>query len=95
MPDTHPIPAAPYLPTSRADVVESTPLALAGWYEQGQHGGVVAALLARSVEAVPTLAPMEVARLTVELFRVVPLTTLRTEARVVREGKRIQVVEAS
>lgn len=89
------IPEAPYLPTPRFDVVESTPLALAGWYEEGQHGGVVSALLARSVESVPTLAPMEVARLTVELFRVVRLTTLRTEARVLREGKRIQVVEAS
>lgn len=94
LPPMH-IPEAPYLPTDRIDVVESTPLALAGWYEQGQHGGVVSALLARSVEAVPTLAPMEVARLTVELFRVVPLTTLRARARVIREGKRIQVVEAS
>lgn len=95
LPDIDHIPDAPYLPTSRTDVVESTPLSLAGWYDQGQHGGVVSALLARSVEAVPTLAPMEVARLTVELFRVVPLTALRTEARVIREGKRIQVVEAS
>ena len=95
LPDVHHIPEAPYLPTPSADVVASTPLARAGWYEEGQHGGVVSALLARCVEAVPTLAPMEVARLTVELFRVVPITTLRTAARVIREGKRIQVVEAS
>lgn len=89
------VPEAPYLPTGRADVVESTPLTRAGWYADGQHGGVVSALIGRAVEAVPTLTPMEVARLTVELFRVVPMVPLRTESRVVREGKRIQVVEAS
>lgn len=89
------VPSAPYLPTSDPDVVESTALALAGWYDDGQHGGVVSALLGRAIERVPTLAPMELARLTVELFRVVPIVPLRTATRVVREGKRIQVVEAS
>lgn len=89
------LPPAPYLPTQRPDVVDSTPLARAGWYADGQHGGVVAALLGRTIEAVPTLAPMEVSRLTVELFRVIPIVPLRFHTRVVREGKRIQVVEAS
>lgn len=89
------IPEAPYLPTDRGDVVESTPLARAGWYADGQHGGVVSALLGRAIEAVPTLTQMDVARLTVELFKVVPVVPLRVASRVVREGKRIQVVEAS
>lgn len=89
------LPPAPYLPTDRPDIVESTPLARAGWYPDGQHGGVVAALLGRAVEGVPSLAPMEVARLSVELFRVIPIAPLRVAASVVREGKRIQVVEAS
>lgn len=89
------IPPAPYLPTHRPDVFESTPLARAGWYENGQHGGVVAALLGRAIDRVPTLAPMEMARLTVELFRVVPVTRLHVATRVVREGKRVQAVEAS
>ena len=89
------IPEAPYLPTDRPDVVESTPLAQAGWYQDGQHGGVVASLLGRTIESVPTLEPMDVARLTVELFRVVPIVPLRITSRVVREGKRIQMVEAS
>ena len=89
------LPAAPYLPTEHPDIVESTHLSRAGWYEDGQHGGVVAALCARAVEATPTLVPMAVARLTVELFRQVPAVPLRTETRVVREGKRIQVVQAS
>jgi len=88
-------PPAPYLPTPSPDVFESTSLAQAGWYADGQHGGVVSALLGRAIEAVPTLKPMETARLTVELFRVVPIVPLRVTTRVVREGKRIQMVEAS
>ena len=89
------VPEAPYLQTEDPAVVASTPLARAGWYDDGQHGGVVAGLLVRAAEAVPTLAPMEIGRVTVELFRKVPTVPLRTESRVVREGKRIQVVEVS
>lgn len=89
------VPAAPYLPTPDPTVFESTPLAEAGWYDNGQHGAPLGGLIARAIEAVPTLAPMEVARLTVELFRVVPIVPLRVTTRIVREGKKIQVVEAS
>jgi acyl-coenzyme A thioesterase PaaI-like protein len=85
---------AVYLPTDHPHVFESTPLANAGWYEEGQHGGAVAALIVGQVEKVPTLVPMEVARVTVELLRVVPLARLRVDTEVVREGKRIQMVEA-
>lgn len=88
------IPPAPYLPTSDPQVVESTPLSQSGWYEDGQHGGLVAGLLARATESVPTLAPMEVARLTVDIFRVVPTVPLRVSTSILREGKRIQMVRA-
>jgi hypothetical protein len=83
-----------YLPTDRPDTFESTPLANAGWYEEGQHGGALTALITGQVEKIPTLADMEVARVTVELFRVVPLVPLTIETSVLREGKRIQTVEA-
>ncbi len=88
------IPPAPYLPTADPQVVESTPLSQSGWYEDGQHGGLVAGLLARAVESVPTLAPMEVARITVDIFRVVPTVPLRVTTSLLREGKRIQLVRA-
>ena len=88
------IPPAPYLPTADPQVVESTPLSQSGWYEDGQHGGLIAGLLARSVQKVPTLAPMEVARLTVDIFRVVPTVPLRITTSLLREGKRIQLVRA-
>ncbi len=85
---------AVYLPTEDPNVYESTAVANAGWYEEGQHGGAISSLIVGHVEKLPTLAPMEVARVTVELLRVVPLARLRIETEVVREGKRIQIVEA-
>lgn len=87
--------AAVYLPTDDPDTYESTELANAGWYDEGQHGGAVAALITGHVEErVPTLTPMEVSRVSLELFRVVPLTRLTVATAVVREGKRIQTVQA-
>lgn len=84
-----------YLPGDTPDTYRSTELANAGWYEQGQHGGAFAALVAGHVElTVPTLSEMHVSRLTVEIFRVIPLVDLRIETEVIREGKRIQSVEA-
>ena len=88
------IPPAPYLPTADPQVVESTLLSQSGWYEDGQHGGLVAGLMARAVDAVPTLTPMEIARLTVDIFRVVPTVPLRVTTSILREGKRIQLVRA-
>lgn len=93
-----PEPTACYVPTGEVgphggDLVESTRLAAAEWYPDGQHGGVVAALVARAVELTPSLTEMAIARLTVELFRVVPVTTLEVVVEVVREGKRIQTCE--
>lgn len=83
-----------YLPGATPNSYESTPLANAGWYDEGQHGGAFAALVAGHIEkTVPTLTEMQVSRLTVEIFRVIPLVTLRLETEVVREGKRIQTVQ--
>lgn len=88
------LPEGVYLPTDDPSVYESTELAGAGWYREGQHGGALAALIAGHVERVPSLTQMEIARLTVEIFRVVPLVPLRIDTEIVREGKRIQTVEA-
>lgn len=86
--------AGVYLPGSAPNVYVSTPLANAGWYDEGQHGGALASLIAGHVEkSVPTLGEMEVSRLTVEIFRVIPLVDLRLESEVIRQGKRIQSVE--
>lgn len=84
-----------YLRGEEPDTYQSTPLANAGWYEEGQHGGAISALIAGHIEdAVPALTDMQISRLTIEIFRVIPLTPLRITTEVVREGKRIQHVQA-
>jgi len=77
------------------DEIVATHMTQGPWNSEHQHGGPVSALLARTVEAVPTLVPMRCGRLTVDLMRAVPVAPLTTTARVVREGKRVQLVEAA
>lgn len=77
------------------DAFVATDLTQGPWSTEHQHGGPVSALLARTVEAVPTLVPMRCGRLTVDLMRTVPVARLHAAARVVREGKRVQLVEAA
>lgn len=71
------------------------PLTRGGWSDSAQHGSPPAGALARAVELVATPVPMQVVRLTVDLFRQVPLSPLELTTRVLKEGKRIQVVEAT
>jgi hypothetical protein len=52
-------------------------------------------LLATVIEDLPTIVPKQVVRLTVDLMRPVPVRPVTVESRVVREGKRIQVIEAA
>ena len=73
----------------------ATEYAAGPWDPGLLHGGATAALVVREAERVPTLAPMSVARVTVELFRPVRVTALQVTTRVLREGKKLQLVEAS
>ena len=65
------------------------------WDPGAQFGGSPAALLATLIDTTPSLVPMQLARLTTDLMRPTPLTPLTPEVHVIREGKKIQVVEAS
>ncbi len=71
------------------------PLTVGPWSPDSQHGGPVAALLGRAVEAIATPVPMQVMRLTVELLRPVPLAPLEIATSVLRMGTRVGFVEAS
>lgn len=86
--------SAYYLPDG-SDCVVPTILTQGPWSPDAQHGGPVCALLAWAAEQVPTLVPMQVARVTVDLWRAVPLRPLRIERAIRREGKRLQAVEVS
>lgn len=69
-----------------------TPLAAGPWDPGLLHGGATAGLLAFALES--ELNPEQrFARLTCELFRPVPVTDLRLETRVIRNGRRAGVVE--
>jgi len=64
------------------------------WAHGGQAGGAVLALLGHVLEDVPTLAPMSLTRLTVDIVRPVPVgERLHVGAEILREGKRIQLVD--
>jgi len=72
------------------------PSSLAGgpWNPEHQHGGAVSGLLTRALDRIESPVPMRLVRITVEMFRGVPLRPLRIETRTTRAGKRIQSVEA-
>lgn len=73
------------------------PSELAGgpWNPAHQHGGAVSGLLTRALDQIESPGPMRLSRITVEMFRGVPLTPLRLETRIVRGGRRIQSAEAT
>ena len=47
------------------------------------------------MEQVPSTTPMQFVRVTVDLMREVPLEPLTTQTRVVRAGRRIEVLESA
>jgi hypothetical protein len=73
----------------------STELTRGPWTPEAQHGGPPAALLARAIEHTQGGDGMMVVRLTVELLRPVPVVPLAVTARLVRPGRKVQLVEAS
>ena len=75
-------------------LIVATPLAGGPWNPEHQHGGAVSGLLTRALERIDAPVPMRLTRITVEMFRGVPLGELRLETRVLRAGRRIQSVEA-
>jgi hypothetical protein len=83
-----------YLPEGQNGFVP-TELARGPWDPGAQHGGAPAALIARAVERVESAVPMDVVRVTYEFLRPVPLTPLELQTRVLRPGRRVQLIEAT
>jgi hypothetical protein len=73
----------------------STELTRGPWDPDSQHAGPPAALLGREIERLDDAGEFQVARLTFEILRSVPIAPLRAEARVTRPGRRVQLVEGS
>lgn len=69
-----------------------TDFARGGWSHDAQHGGPPAGLLAHAADLLSTRTPMRMVRLTVDLFREIPLSPLTVSTSVVRDGQRIQLL---
>jgi hypothetical protein len=77
------------------DVFEPTELTRGPWDPHSQHAGPPAALLGRAIERCGDGEGKHVGRITVEVLRPVPMTTLTVSAEVVRPGRSVELVEAS
>lgn len=76
------------------DTLLPQPLARGPWDEQSLNGRVVAGLLGCELERLHGGAGWLPARLTVDLYRLPNFDPVTIETRVVREGRRIRVIDA-
>src|SRR5919204_3414761 len=88
------MPEAFYLPDG-PDRFLATELTRGPWDPRAQHAGPPAALLGRAVERLGDRADLQVARVTFEIARPVPIGVLQVAARRLREGRRADLVEAT
>jgi hypothetical protein len=74
------------------NVAETSQSAAGPWDPRLQHGSAPSSLICWAVESLPAPVPMRIARLTVDLMRPVPVAPLTIETEIVREGRKIQLV---
>jgi Thioesterase-like superfamily len=72
----------------------ATSLTRGPWDPGAQHAGPPAALLGRAFEGLPEAEDFQVCRITFEILRSIPIAPVEVEARIVRPGRRVQMVEA-
>lgn len=72
----------------------ATELTRGPWDPGAQHAGPPAALLGRELERLPEAAEFQVGRVTCEILRSVPIGPALVSARIVRPGRRVQLLEA-
>jgi hypothetical protein len=76
------------------DGFDATPLTRGPWDPGAQHAGPPAALLGRALEGLPEAEDFQICRITFEILRSIPIAPVEVEARIVRPGRRVQMVEA-
>jgi hypothetical protein len=81
-----------YLPDGERFV--ATELTRGPWDRRFQHGGPVAALLARSLERKLAAEPWRLARIAVELLRPAPIEACHVRAEIVHVGRRVAKLTA-
>ncbi len=73
--------------------VVTSPDAAGPWDRRMQHGSAPASLVTWAAERIPTPSPMNIARVTIDLMRPVPVAPLTIETTILREGRKIQLCE--
>jgi hypothetical protein len=74
----------------------ATELARGPWDPGAQHGGAPAAIIMRALERIDDGGlDLQIARVTYELLKPVPLGELSVSAEIIRPGRRVQLLEAT
>jgi hypothetical protein len=76
------------------DLFRATELTRGPWDPGAQHAGPPAALIGHALEGLPEADEFQVGRLTFEILGPVPIAPVGVQARVVRPGRRVQLLEA-
>jgi acyl-Coa thioesterase superfamily protein/acyl-CoA thioesterase superfamily protein len=86
--------AVPAFYEPAGDGFSATVLTRGPWDPRAQHAGPPAALLGRAFEGLPEAEDFQVCRVTFEILRSIPIAPVEVEARIVRPGRRVQMLEA-
>ncbi len=87
------MPDAFYLPDGEGRYL-ATELTRGPWDAGSQHAGPPSALLARELERLPDSERFQLGRVTIEILGPVPICPAVLSSRVLRPGRRVQLVEA-
>jgi hypothetical protein len=80
--------------TRDGDLYVPTPASRGPWNPNSLHGRVIIGLLGHEIERLHGSPEFMPARLTVDMYRLPDLSAVEVVTRVVREGKRIKVIDA-
>ena len=79
----------------KGDRFQPSELARGPWDPDSQHAGPPAALVGRALEQAGEPEGKQIGRVTFEILKPVPLAELAVEARVVRPGRSVELLEAT
>jgi hypothetical protein len=77
------------------EAFQSTELTRGPWDEGSQHAGPPSALLGKALDEAGGLESAQLARITYEIVRPVPIGRLETRAEVTRPGRKVEMVEGA
>jgi hypothetical protein len=77
------------------DSWRATPHAAGPWDVGSQHGGPPSALLGRALQRCQPRADMMITRFTCEILRPIPVGDISVQARLVRPGRNVELLEAT